>query len=265
MDVLLQSVLRVADEIVKPSSGKHAQTEIFADARLAHIGVNDKNFSLHRRGERRGHVDCGKRLSFSPRGTGYRNYFQVRRLALLPNFQRKETVLFGGHRFWVRNSDDGTPRRLDLPAVFSPPAEIRNDAKNRQGRERLEVVDRAERRIVLFQDESQRESQSKSGGQPHQKQARSLRTVWSRRQARRLNDRESDARSNRRQSLRELCIQLFVEKLMELRLADVVLPPHIFDNSLVSRRGFDDASVFEWQSSSLLLPQFSSPGSHAGS
>src|SRR6266850_1177504 len=108
MDVLLKSVLRVADKIVESSTGEHAQAEIFADARLTHIRVNDKDFSLHRRCERRGHVDGGERLSFSSGGTRHRHDFQVRGLTLLPNLQRKKTVLFGSHRFGFRNSDDGT-------------------------------------------------------------------------------------------------------------------------------------------------------------
>src|SRR5207247_239715 len=94
--------------------------------------------------------------------------------ALLPELERDQTILFSRHRLRLRN-DHRILRSAALAAFDS--LNVRNDAEDWQARERLEVINRTESRIVLLQDECQNKAQSKSSARAHQYEPRPLRRV----------------------------------------------------------------------------------------
>src|SRR5207249_11876257 len=187
-------------------SRRNGNADIFFEPRPAHVGFYKEHSPFYSRSERGRDIDRRQRLSLRSGRTGDHDDLEIRGFALLPDLEREQTILFSRHRLRLRN-DHRILRSAALAAFDS--LNVRNDAEDWQARERLEVINRTESRIVLLQDECQNKAQSKFSAKAHQYEPRALRAVWPGGTASAFDDWERKVCVGRCESARMLRIQMF--------------------------------------------------------
>src|SRR5204863_6948307 len=127
-------------------------------------------------------------FSFSARRACDQHHFGLSWLALLSYLERENAVLFGRNGFGIRPRNDSRVR-IVLPATL---LNIGDYTDRRQCRERLKIIQRSERGVILFEDEGERQAESKTKNDSHQRKAIPMRTVRPCGQTCRFDDRKSD-------------------------------------------------------------------------